>query len=239
MKDLSAFLTEDPDFIYKLLANAREELKILLPFGAANLESFDQIYYSIPSKDIEKLNFPSSLNLFERAKAIARQELTFQSKPPYVDVFIKGIGVCDHLNFFALMVLAKEYDFTARLENIHSDETHTYVVLNDNNNREYILDLWSDSALKYDNSLEWNEIVPRKYVRRAGASFSVNSFWTSQHLRSLWPQLEEPEVLEAKKNYNHSVMARALKSKGPQFFPPVVKMPDENVANGAFVTPAV
>lgn len=239
MKDLSAILAEHPDFIYKLLDKVKEEFKTLLPFGAANLERFDELYFSITSRDVTKLNFPSSLNLFERAKVIARSELTHQSKPPYVDVFVRGIGVCDHLNFFALMVLAKEYDFFARLENIHSDEIHTFAVLTDANNKDYVLDLWSDSALEYKNNVEWNEVMPSKYMRKAETNTSVNSFWTSHYLRSLWPQLEKEDVLETKKSYYHSVMARALKSKGPQFFAPVFETPDEDVVNDVSVAPAV
>ncbi|RUR11130.1 hypothetical protein [Legionella sp. km772] len=227
MKELSAILTKDPDFIHDLMAEIKQQFKWLMPFGASNLNSFNEIYFALDEKDIKKLHFPPSLSLFERAKLIARHELSYLSEPPHVEVFIKGTGGCSHLNFFALMVLAKKYNFVARLENIHSDETHTYVVLSDAHHKEYILDIWSESALAYDNSLEWNEVMPAQYSRKAGATVSVDSYWTASYLRTLWSQLETSTVLEQKRSYYDSVMFRAIKSRGPGFFPPPSNMNQE------------
>jgi hypothetical protein len=229
MKNLSSILTTNPDLIFELLAKVKEEFKWLMPFGASNLKSFNSIYYAIDPKDIEQLHFPLHLNLFERAKVITRYELTLLSEPPHLEVFIKGLGVCSHLNFFALMVLAKEYNFIARLENIHSDETHTYIVLRDDNGKEYVLDLWSDSAFDYENTLEWNEIMPLEYSRKGEYRVSINSYWTAHYLRSLWTQLETSEVLDAKRSYYDSVLAQAMKSKGPQFFEPIPKLPESKL----------
>jgi hypothetical protein len=218
MKNLNEILSQDPEFIYTLLIQIKHELKTLMPFGASNSTHIDTLYFNIDNTDIESLNFPAHLNIFERAKVIARHELNYHTITPHVEVFIKGIGVCSHLNFFALMLLAKEYDFEARLENIHADEVHTYIVISDRSCKEYILDFWSNSALAYDDDIQWNESMPYKYARKKDHHMSVDSYWSADDLNSLWPQLENQEAILAKKKYYDQVMARAFKSTIPRFF---------------------
>lgn len=228
--NLGSILVSDPDFIYELLLQVQLEFKQLIPFGALNSAQMDELYNSISNKDIESLNFPSSLSLLDRARLIARCELSYRSEPPHTEIFIKGIGVCTHLNFFAMMVLAKEYNFVARLETIYSDETHTYLVLTADDGKEYVLDLWSNTAFDYSNTMEWNEAMPFKYARRKGHEIKVDSYWDAVDLRALWTQLEKREVLEAKRRYYDSVMDRAIKSKGPLFFASSTTLTESSVS---------
>ncbi len=155
MKKLNALLAADPEFIYKLLDKVKTELKAMLPFGASNSENLNKLYYNIRAQDVAALNFTSSHSRCDRAKIIAKTDFKHSLvQAPYVDTFINGMGVCSELNFLALMVLAREYDFVAKLESIHSDQIHTYIVLTDSHGKEYILDAWSGAALSHDNDLE-------------------------------------------------------------------------------------
>jgi len=148
MEELQSKLTEDPDFIYHIYDELTEALKDVFPFGASNTPDFFSLYLRTPNENIENLEFSSDLSMENRQKLLAMHSSVEvgEDDKPYSKAFIKGIGVCDHLNFFALMLLAKNYKFTARLETIYSLEAHTYVVIEDSEGKEYLIDLWHGFA---------------------------------------------------------------------------------------------
>ena len=131
MENLGILLSKNPDLIYLLMKKIDVEIKKILPFGPSNSSDIEPLFFNTAQEDILSLKFKKSLNSFERARLLvkAEQGCVRIEKPPFLNRYIRGMGVCNHFNFFALMILAKEYDFLAMLENIFSDESHTYVVL--------------------------------------------------------------------------------------------------------------
>ena len=233
MENLGILLSKNPDLIYLLMKKIDVEIKKILPFGPSNSSDIEPLFFNTAQEDILSLKFKKSLNSFERARLLvkAEQGCVRIEKPPFLNRYIRGMGVCNHFNFFALMILAKEYDFLAMLENIFSDESHTYVVLFASNQKRYILDAWSGAALAYENDTEWNESMPIKYSRKQGSKVETDSYWSSTYLRTLWTQLEAQEVQIAKKAYYERVIAKVTKSYSFTFFAPRLEVNENDSGN--------
>jgi hypothetical protein len=208
MNNLSTILTDNPDYIYLLLDKIQNEIKEIFPFGPANTHHRENTYLSLDPECIKSLKFPSHLCREDRWILISREKYknSFNYEIPYIDRFIQGTGVCTEFNFFALMILAKQYDFEAILENIHSDEMHTYIVLQDTKKQRFILDFWYNSALIDKENCDWNEAMPFEFARKSDYKISIQDKLSSTYLRSLWPQLNTPQVREAKQQYFAEVM---------------------------------
>lgn len=223
-KDLAQLLHESEDSIYQLLEETLVELDTIFYYGASNAPSFLDILQMVGWHQIDALNFPSKLTLFQREQLIARHRTTYclddNKTFDYMGVFSRGMGVCSHYAFYSLLILSQKYQFSARIENIYSDQVHTYAVLTDSNGVEYVFDAWSRAVLRYDNDIEWNEVMNYIYRRNSESKIQVIAEYDSDELRDYAAELTKPDIIE-ERNVNFTCIQRLARmsfEKGPALF---------------------
>jgi hypothetical protein len=224
LKQLAKYLSDNPDHIFSLLKDTSRCLNNIFSFGAVNGAVCSNLVARVSYENVSALNFPASFTLAQREIILARQYCLMMpgSGDPfdYKYIFTRGMGVCDHYSFFALLVLSRNYHFSARIERIYSDEVHTYVVLTDDSNNEYVLDLWSNAALKYENHVEWNETMPYQYRRNQDCRVETVSVYHSDELRQLDRNLLSDALINERQRHFAWISSQARFSFTPssQFF---------------------
>lgn len=218
-KNLGAFLSEDANNIYDILELLQKEVGRILRHGPINKGRILELS-SDATCDIPSLSFPESFNIEDRVTFLALSDFLNQNSEPspknnfnYQEAYKHGMGSCEHYSFFALLVLSKIYDFDqARIESIKSDQVHTYVVVMDSNQKEYVLDLWSEVALEYGNDREWNECMLDEYKRKEGAKTKVEKTYSSSVLKVIAASLDSDNLVATRETYQAGIEAKAQRS---------------------------